>query len=232
MGDTGEGEGLDEAADAATPDGEDDGDGDAGGRRWPVVLAAAAIAGVVLVSGVALAAVGGDASPQPEAGAPAEPSERSTSTTTEPAETTSTTLATTTTAVPAPPVTEPAPTAAPPSSRPPATQAPAPPRPATCFRPWPASGGGTLPTVVAGPGKFVAFGPPTRSCEDVADGCLVSVTLRWSDGYTEVGSLVVAEPGQYTATGDRGTSGTFTVSADRVCTSTGGHYSNVWPLGT
>src|SRR5262245_1325714 len=238
MGDAGEGEGLDEAADAATPEGDDD-DNDAGGPRWPVVVVAAIIAGVVLISGVALAAVGGDAGPQPDAGAPAEPTERSTSTTTEPVGTTatSTTLAPTTTAAPAAPVSDAAPTTAapaarPPRSVPPATQAPAPPRPATCFRPWPNSGAGTLPTVYAGPGKFVAFGPPGASCVDVADGCLVAVTLRWSDGYSEVGSAVVAEPGQYTVNGDRGTTWTFTVNNDRMCTSNGGNYSNVWPPGT
>ena len=83
-----------------------------------------------------------------------------------------------------------------------------------------------------GPDKFVAFGPPAAGCVDVADGCRVSVTLRWSDGYTEVASRVLAEPGQYTVNGDRGTNWTFTVSDDRVCISNGGNWTNVWPLGT
>jgi hypothetical protein len=234
MGDTGEGEGSDQAADAAAAEAAGDGDGAAGERRWParpVALLAAATAGVVLLSGVALAALGGERHP-PEAGARTEPSGRSTSTTAEAAETTSTTVAPTTTVAPAPPVTEPAATAAPPSSRPPATQGPAPPRTATCFRPWPPFRGGTLPTVVGGPGKFVAFGPPTPGCVDVDDGCLVSITLGWSDGYTEVGSAVLAEPGQYPVNGDRGTTWMFTVSGDRVCSSSGGNYSNVWPPGT
>jgi hypothetical protein len=233
MGDTGEGEGSDQAADAAAAEAAGDGDGAAGERRWParpVALLAAATAGVVLLSGVALAALGGERHP-PEAGARTEPSGRSTSTTAEAAETTSTTVAPTTTVAPAP-VTEPGATAAPPSSRPPATQGPAPPRTATCFRPWPPFRGGTLPTVVGGPGKFVAFGPPTPGCVDVDDGCLVSITLGWSDGYTEVGSAVLAEPGQYPVNGDRGTTWMFTVSGDRVCSSSGGNYSNVWPPGT
>lgn len=132
MGDTGEGEARDEAAEGAPADGE----GEGGERRRlgrPVVLAVGVIAGVVLIGGLALAARGGDPAPSTEASAQTEPSERSTSTTAEPAETTGTTLAATT-APPAPPVTGPAPTTPPPSgpprSVPPATQAP--PRRATC----------------------------------------------------------------------------------------------------
>jgi hypothetical protein len=235
MGDTGEGEAGDEAADAA-PAG---GDGEGGERRWPerpVVLAVGVIAGVVLIGGLALAARGGDPAPSTEASAQSEPSERSTSTTAEPVDTTGTTLAATT-APPAPPVTGPAPTTAPPPtgpprSVPPATQTPPPPsRAASCAHPWPPPSG-PLPTVFAPPGSFSAFGPPAASCVDVADGCLVSVTLRWSDGYTEVGSLVLAEPGQYTVNGDRGTSWTFTVDDAPVCISNGGNWSNVWPPGT
>jgi len=220
---TGEaGEGT-EAAEAAV----------AGGRRRPprpILLVAAAIAGVMLLGGVALAARGGDPSPSPAADAETASSDRSTSSATEPVETTTTTLAPTTAAA----VTEPAPTGAPPSSRPAGTAppaTPAAPRVATCFHPWPQPMG-PLPTVVAEPGKSVAFGPPAPSCVDESDGCMVSIVLRWSDGYTEVGSAVLAEPGSYTVNGDRGTTGTFTVSDGRVCTATGGNYSNVWPPGT
>jgi hypothetical protein len=88
------------------------------------------------------------------------------------------------------------------------------------------------PTVPAPPGQSVASGPPTTHCIDGADGCLVSVVLRWSDGYTEVASLVLAEPGSYTVNGDRGTSWSFAVSDDGVCTDTGGTYSDVWRPGT
>ena len=231
MGDTGEGEGSHEAADAKAAEAA----GDAGGWRRPVrpvALVAGMIAGVVILGAVALAARGGDPSPSPDASTEVALSERSTSTTTEPVETTatSTTVAPTTTAAA---VSESIPTTAgpaPPRSVPPATQAPSP-RHATCNPLWP-PGTGPMPTVFAPPDKFVAFAPPAASCVNEADGCLVAVTLRWSDGYTEVGSAVLAEPGQYTVNGDRGTTWNFTVTNDRVCVSNGGSWSNTWPPGT
>jgi hypothetical protein len=230
---TGEGEAREATETAGAADGEAGPDPAGAWRRPPrhVVVVAAVVAGVVLIGGVALAARGGDPSPPPAADAGTARSDRSTSTTAEPVDTTATTLAPTTVA---PPVTEAAPTSAPasapPSSRPAGTAPPAA-QAATCFAPWPPAGG-PLPTVAGGPGQAVAFGPPSASCVNAAGGCMVSVVLRWSDGYTEVGSMVLAEPGSYTASGDRGTNWNFTVSDDRLCSANGGNYSNVWPPGT
>ncbi len=221
----------------------DAGDGEASGarrgRRWPprpLVLAAAGVAaGVVLIGAIALAAREDDGGSEPAArpgadGMQDEP-ERSPSTGPD-TTTTSTTVAPTTTAAP---VAELAATTAPPASRPPAStpsgaQAP-PPRQARCFRPWlPPTP--PLPTVPAPPDKFVSFGPPAAGCVDVAEGCLVSFVLRWSDGFAEVGSLVLAVPGSYTVSGDRGTNWNFAVHDDLTCTANGGTWENVWPPGT
>ncbi|HEY7070561.1 MAG TPA: hypothetical protein VH479_10620 [Acidimicrobiales bacterium] len=229
---TGEGEAGEATETAGAGDGETGPDPAGAWRRPPrhVVVVAAVVAGVVLIGGVALAAQGGDPSPPPAADAGTARSDRSTSTATEPAEATTVVAPTTV----APPVTEAAPTSAPasapPSSRPAGTAPPAA-QAATCFAPWPPAGG-PLPTVAGGPGQAVAFGPPSASCMNAAGGCMVSVVLRWSDGYTEVGSMVLAEPGSYTASGDRGTNWNFTVSDDRLCSANGGNYANVWPPGT
>lgn len=110
------------------------------------------------------------------------------------------------------------------------TPLPPPPARVTCGAiPWPPSNGGSYGTIPVPPGHVAAFAPPASACADVADGCSVSFSMGWGDGYTESGSQVLTAPGTYTLSGDRGTSWTFVVSGDLVCSSSGGNYSNMWP---
>ena len=95
--------------------------------------------------------------------------------------------------------------------------------------PWPPSNGGSYGTIPVPPGHVAAFAPPASACADVADGCSVSFSMARGDDYTESGSQVLTAPGTYTLSGDRGTSWTFVVGADLVCSSSGGNYSNMWP---
>jgi len=68
--------------------------------------------------------------------------------------------------------------------------------------PWPASGG-ILPPVDVRPGQA-----------DIAEGCSVSFTLRWSDGHAEARSDVLTSPGTYTLSRDRGTVWNFVVGTE------------------
>jgi hypothetical protein len=210
-----------------------------GGRRLParpIILAVGTVSVAVLVGGIAAATRGrGDMAspatsrPRPLTAGPSTTSSSAVVTTTSstaPSTTTSTSPTTTTTA---PPPTEAVDTSSDAQAIIPTTSAPS---RTTCGPyPWPASGG-NLPPVDVPPGQAAAYGPPRAACSDIAEGCSVSFTLRWSDGHTEARSRVLTSHGTYTLSGDRGTVWNFVVGTDLVCSSSGGTYSNVWPGGT
>jgi hypothetical protein len=216
----------------------------AGGAPWwrgPRVLVGAGLVAVAVLvgAGTIVLAAGGDG----DAAAPITTStgvERTSTTraTTTTIATTTTTSTTTTTA--------PAPTTAPATVAPvpdPAGPAPAdppddgfmssiPPAPTSvsCSPYWVPSGESTPPATQF-PGQSASYGAPTTACADVAGGCAVSFSQRWTDGFVGGSSQVLTAPGTYTLAGDRGASWTFGVGADLYCVSHGGHYENFWPSG-
>jgi hypothetical protein len=207
-----------------------------GGRRWSARragVAAGIVAVAVLVGGVAAAARGVGDSASPTTSRPGPVTARSTTTPSALVPTTSSTAPTTTSTAPTTAATTPSPPgtqAVDAGSRvQPTTPTTSVPSSTRCGPlPWPSSGG-SIPPVGVPPGYAAAYGPATAACSDTAEGCSVSFTLRWTDGYAETRSEVLTSPGTHTLSGDRGTSWNFAVNGDLYCSSSGGTYTTVWP---
>lgn len=73
-----------------------------------------------------------------------------------------------------------------------------------------------------------AEGPPSATCLETGTGCVVSFSMRWSDGYVEGASRSADAPGSYTLTGERGAEATFTVDDAQTCTDPTITYREAW----
>ncbi len=73
-----------------------------------------------------------------------------------------------------------------------------------------------------------AEGPPSATCLETGTGCVVSFSMRWSDGYVEGASRAADAPGTYTLTGERGAEATFTVDDTQTCTDPAITYREAW----
>ncbi|HEY8544491.1 MAG TPA: hypothetical protein VIL36_05575 [Acidimicrobiales bacterium] len=94
--------------------------------------------------------------------------------------------------------------------------------------------GAAVATVPSGagaeaPGVATPAGPPTATCLETGTGCVVSFSLRWSDGYVEGASRAADAPGTYTLTGERGAEARFTVTGEATCTDPVVTYRTAWP---
>lgn len=81
------------------------------------------------------------------------------------------------------------------------------------------------------PGGATAAAPPSAGCLEVGGACVVSFSMRWSDGHVEGATRSLDQPGTVTLEGDRGAVATFTVDATNTCTAPTITYRPTWPAG-